>query len=286
MEPANDVVATGLHDVAAKMDQRLRQQQLDGDDDDVRLPGIIENLYRRFASNRYLADKDYPPRDPRTLCETEEEDTSASVKVADVLKFINGHEYEALIDLMRDSKVSDDCPSSLGLTTGLKPWQAVGQAKLVRLADGPFRGGFLADSMGLGKSLQAVVAALRVKRNKGLAGFILICCPKQSVHQWMEEVLTHFDPISHPIHKASSRLIRCFLNKTGQPLLYSTQLRSQPSCSSTTKLSFTAINFCEAGFSSSRRMIIIRSSQTRQLPTLPSAPLSNGVEGARGRSRG
>ena len=68
-----------------------------------------------------------------------------------------------------------------------------------------FRGAFLADPVGLGKSYTALYAALRVKHEKGLRGFILVCCPKQCVPQWYDEVVRHFDPVSFP----ASEYIQC-----------------------------------------------------------------------------
>lgn len=84
----------------------------------------------------------------------------------------------------------------LGLKAVLKSWQLSGQEKLVAMAESPFRGGFLADQVGLGKSLTALVAALRIKKEKKLAGFILVTCPKQCTVQWYAEVQAHFAKVS------------------------------------------------------------------------------------------
>jgi hypothetical protein len=72
------------------------------------------------------------------------------------------------------------------------PWQVVGQEKLRRMANGPWRGGFLVDAVGLRKSPASLLAALRVKREKNLPGYVLVTCPKQCVAQWYQEVLRHF----------------------------------------------------------------------------------------------
>ncbi|KAF5558020.1 hypothetical protein FMEXI_521 [Fusarium mexicanum] len=63
---------------------------------------------------------------------------------------------------------------------------------MVCLAKSPFKGGFLADAMGLGKSLQALVAALEVKWTMSKrSGFIAIV----SVLQWVDDIKRHFKPI-------------------------------------------------------------------------------------------
>ena len=83
------------------------------------------------------------------------------------------------------------------LESVLKPWQSIGQEKLYRLANSEFRGGFLADPVGLGKSLTALIAALRVR--KALlpsCGFILVICRKSCVYQWYDEVRQHFKKVS------------------------------------------------------------------------------------------
>ncbi|KAM0233549.1 hypothetical protein ACHAP5_010386 [Fusarium lateritium] len=80
-----------------------------------------------------------------------------------------------------------------GLSTFLKPWQESGAVGLVKLAQSQFKGGFLCDSMGPGKSLTALVAALELR--KGLlpnCGFILIVCRAGCVLQWAEEIRRHF----------------------------------------------------------------------------------------------
>ncbi|SPJ79748.1 uncharacterized protein FTOL_08139 [Fusarium torulosum] len=79
-----------------------------------------------------------------------------------------------------------------GLSTPLKPWQESGAVGLVKLAQSEFKGGFLSDAMGVGKSLTALVAALELR--KGLlpnCGFILIVCRAGCV-QWAEEIRRHF----------------------------------------------------------------------------------------------
>ncbi|KAF5713890.1 hypothetical protein FMUND_7721 [Fusarium mundagurra] len=60
------------------------------------------------------------------------------------------------------------------LNTKLKHWQTGGGGKLVWLAKSPFKGGFLVDAIGLGRSLQALVAALEKRTMPTRSGFIAI----------------------------------------------------------------------------------------------------------------
>ncbi|KAF5626283.1 uncharacterized protein FTJAE_9750 [Fusarium tjaetaba] len=81
------------------------------------------------------------------------------------------------------------------LKTELKYWQRTGVGKLVWLANSSFKGGFLADAMGRGKSLQAMVAALEVKRTMPTrSGFIAIVTRAGCVIQWANEIKRHFKP--------------------------------------------------------------------------------------------
>jgi SNF2 family DNA or RNA helicase len=95
----------------------------------------------------------------------------------------------------RDEDI-DTTALPVGLRTRLEPWQLQGQHKLCQLADGPWRGGWLADAVGLGKSLTALVAALRIRNEKRLKGFVLVVCPKQCVPQWYQEVQKHWTLVS------------------------------------------------------------------------------------------
>ncbi|KAF5661347.1 hypothetical protein FDENT_13542 [Fusarium denticulatum] len=81
------------------------------------------------------------------------------------------------------------------LNTKLKHWQKGRGGKLVWLAKLPFKGDFLADAVGLGKSLQASAAALEVKRAMPTRpGFIPIATRAGCVIQWADEIKRHFKP--------------------------------------------------------------------------------------------
>jgi superfamily II DNA or RNA helicase len=67
--------------------------------------------------------------------------------------------------------------------------------KLCLLAGSPFKGGLLGDPVGLGKSLTALVAALKIVQNQQLRGFILVVTRKSCMTQWVNEVRHHFKKV-------------------------------------------------------------------------------------------
>ncbi|KAK3401535.1 P-loop containing nucleoside triphosphate hydrolase protein, partial [Sordaria brevicollis] len=78
------------------------------------------------------------------------------------------------------------------LQSKLQPWQASGVVRLCRLAHSPFRGALLCDEMGLGKSLTALVAAIKLKRDLPGSGYVLVITRKSCVLQWLDEIRKHF----------------------------------------------------------------------------------------------
>lgn len=86
-------------------------------------------------------------------------------------------------------------PAPANLATVPKSWQMIGKEKLIMLRDSPFRGGFLADDPGLGKTYTAILGALQSRKETG-GGFILVVCPKSRTHQWADELIKHFKPVS------------------------------------------------------------------------------------------
>lgn len=83
-----------------------------------------------------------------------------------------------------------DTPAGMldSLSTPLKHWQISGAIGLVELAQSQFKGGILGDSMGLGKSSTALVAALELrKRLLPNHDFISIVCRAGCVLQWAKE---------------------------------------------------------------------------------------------------
>ncbi|KAF4427975.1 hypothetical protein FACUT_9514 [Fusarium acutatum] len=82
------------------------------------------------------------------------------------------------------------------LNIELKHWQTTGVGKLVWLAKSPFKGGFLADAMGLGKGIQALVAAIQVKRTMSTkSGLTSIVTRAGCVLQWVDEIKRRFKPM-------------------------------------------------------------------------------------------
>jgi SNF2 family DNA or RNA helicase len=68
------------------------------------------------------------------------------------------------------------------------------------MARSGWRGGIIADAMGLGKSFTVLLAALTLQKEmKPNCGFILIICRKACVFQWKDELEKHFVKVSHSV---------------------------------------------------------------------------------------
>lgn len=94
---------------------------------------------------------------------------------------------------MHELKRLEQVPRTI--CASLHPWQSSGAARLLSLAESPFKGGILADEMGLGKTLQAITVGERLlETEKG--AFNLVICPKSCAPQWREELLTNVHPVS------------------------------------------------------------------------------------------
>ncbi|PNP83334.1 hypothetical protein FNYG_03656 [Fusarium nygamai] len=78
----------------------------------------------------------------------------------DLYQFLSTSQYEEHLNHLGNTDFHSHLDIFDELNTKLKHWQKAGGGKLVWLAKSPFKVGFLADAMGLGKSLQAWVAAL------------------------------------------------------------------------------------------------------------------------------
>jgi superfamily II DNA or RNA helicase len=91
---------------------------------------------------------------------------------------------------------ADGLVDTYDLETQPKPWQSIGAEKLWRLAKSPFRGGLLGDTVGLGKSLTALLVAIRIRRAQPRSGFILVVCRKACLRQWYDEIQQHFKTVS------------------------------------------------------------------------------------------
>ncbi|KAM5370284.1 hypothetical protein ACJZ2D_008580 [Fusarium nematophilum] len=81
----------------------------------------------------------------------------------------------------------------------LEKWQSIGVKRLDILAKWQFKGGFLCDSPGMGKSLTALVAAVEIRKSMlPNCGFILVVCPPGRARQWQDEVKWHFCEDARP----------------------------------------------------------------------------------------
>lgn len=64
------------------------------------------------------------------------------------------------------------------------------------MAEAPFRGGILADAMGLGKTLTAITACQSLKIRGTISGsFVLFITVKSRLQQVREELLFNFKPV-------------------------------------------------------------------------------------------
>lgn len=80
-----------------------------------------------------------------------------------------------------------------------------------------YGGGLLADPVGLGKSLTALVAALRYKVLRPDSGPVLVTCRKGSVMQWYEEACSHFEPVCVDVFVFLSQEERRLIYVLGPP---------------------------------------------------------------------
>ncbi|KAI1647842.1 P-loop containing nucleoside triphosphate hydrolase protein [Daldinia loculata] len=114
-----------------------------------------------------------------------------------MLDYLGSPEFKIHIESVTDSGIEANtvlpCLASI-----LNPWQAIGQEKLCRLGKSSFRGGFLADPVGLGKSLTALIAALRLRDELPAKGFVLVVCRKSCTFQWYDEIQRHFKKDQRP----------------------------------------------------------------------------------------
>ncbi|CAH0033422.1 unnamed protein product [Clonostachys rhizophaga] len=75
----------------------------------------------------------------------------------------------------------------------------IGVTKAMRFAQSPFKGGFICDDTGTGKSLTALLTALKLQeQQRPRCGFILVVCPPGCETQWATEIKKHFKPENRP----------------------------------------------------------------------------------------
>lgn len=67
----------------------------------------------------------------------------------------------------------------------MKPWdyQLKGAAQIHHACEGPLKGLILGDEMGTGKTLQAVLAAYRVRNEPGMS---LVVAPVSAIQNWLD----------------------------------------------------------------------------------------------------
>ncbi|KAJ2987931.1 hypothetical protein NUW58_g4239 [Xylaria curta] len=153
---------------------------------------------KRLKTAADMTDGDWASQDE----EMEEQPQPGANSFADregqhisALEFLKGREFLDYVTELNSANIdAETCRPELN--TILRPWQAVGERKLCMMARSMFQGGFLADPVGLGKSLTALVAALKIRKDlqqrKHSYRFILVVCRKSCVLQWYREITTHF----------------------------------------------------------------------------------------------
>jgi hypothetical protein len=191
MASLTNILAESRRAVARAAEKRERQRQIDKGAD--KSPSaFIEALHvisDHLQPGQYLLAADGPPTEPAAKrhrigegykaaeqLPVNDSELTVEGKPVGALPYLRSREFGSLVDFV-NAEVRDFVPMA-EVQTELKPWQRTGQERLVRLAGTHFGGGFLADPVGLGKSLTALTVALRIKYEKRLSGFVLVCCPK------------------------------------------------------------------------------------------------------------
>ncbi|KAB5555002.1 P-loop containing nucleoside triphosphate hydrolase protein [Coniochaeta sp. 2T2.1] len=158
-------------------------------------------------------DQQSPPRKRQKTADTRTNEDPPTVKIGG--EHVGFREYLASEEFVKLVTETHALGKNLGeqppeLKTVLKPWQMVGQAKLVFMATSPFAGAVLGYPVGFGKTVTALVAALKVHRSlpKARRAFILVLARKSCVPQWQAEVDKHFKPDAKPrtmvLHRADT----------------------------------------------------------------------------------
>ncbi|KAG5770072.1 hypothetical protein H9Q72_002897 [Fusarium xylarioides] len=121
------------------------------------------------------------------------------------VEYISSDTFRRHMMLLETASLNID--KSLPLKTTPLQHQWVGKERLKVLANSDFRGGFLCDAVGLGKSFTSLIAALEIRNDKLRAregdqddyrGFILVVAPSGCLRQWYSEITNHFPQEARP----------------------------------------------------------------------------------------
>ncbi|KAF4988672.1 hypothetical protein FGRMN_9639 [Fusarium graminum] len=166
-------------------------------------PGTFSFIARNEAkkpaqgNKRKLAEalgSEFGDDEDKNRCKTEPESMHVKASSNDgekwmhILDFFEAPNWKPHLDIMTGNLLMEVRPDIMSYQTMLKPWQKTGVEKLLKACDGPMRGLILGDETGLGKTLEALVAA-RVKQleMKPSCGFILAVYRPGCILQWERE---------------------------------------------------------------------------------------------------
>ena len=71
-------------------------------------------------------------------------------------------------------------------------WQLTAASRMVHLAQSPYRGGILGDSMGMGKTLGIIIAMMEGKENR--SGYHIVVTTKGATRQSIDELEKNIAP--------------------------------------------------------------------------------------------
>ncbi|MGB0385578.1 MAG: DEAD/DEAH box helicase [Ardenticatenaceae bacterium] len=109
------------------------------------------------------------------------------------------------IDQLNDSEKLEILPSPHGLDATLRPYQEYGYSWLSFMHKWGM-GALLADSMGLGKTIQTLTMLLRDKEQEVSTGPVLLICPTSVVTNWEKEAKRFTPDLTTVVHQGPKRL--------------------------------------------------------------------------------
>lgn len=92
-----------------------------------------------------------------------------------------------------------------GLETKLHKYQAHGVSKILHCWNDMNKACILGDVMGLGKTLQAILACIMDRERCG--SFDLVVTTKSCAQQWRDEIDKHFDEVRNDVHSFATSLL-------------------------------------------------------------------------------